>query len=58
MDVACAFHNLRVDPDDALKLGIRGADTVYMDLAIAGRTVLDHSRFCPTPLPIVWPSRE
>ena len=35
VDVARAFRNLRVDPADALKLGIRWKDAFYVDLAIA-----------------------
>ena len=34
VDVERAFRNLRVDSADALKLGIKWADTYYMDLAI------------------------
>ena len=35
VDVACAFCNLRVDPADALKLGIRWADAFFVDLSVA-----------------------
>ena len=35
VDVAHAFRNLRVDPANALKLGIKWADAFYADLAIA-----------------------
>ena len=34
VDVARAFCSLRVDPADALKLGIRWADAFYLDLVI------------------------
>ena len=34
VDVAHAFRNLRVDPADTLKLGIRWVDAFYVDLAI------------------------
>ena len=35
IDVARAFRNLRVDPADALKLGIRWHDDVYIDVVVA-----------------------
>ena len=35
VDVARAFRNLRVDPADALKLGMHWRDAFYIDLAIA-----------------------
>ena len=35
IDVACAFHNLRVDPVDSLKFGIKWNGGYYVDLAIA-----------------------
>ena len=35
VDVARAFRNLRVDPADALKLGIRWADAFFVDLSVA-----------------------
>ena len=35
VDVARAFRNLRVDPADALKLGIRWADAFFVDLLVA-----------------------
>ena len=35
VDVARAFRNLRVDPANALKFGIKWADAFYVDLAIA-----------------------
>ena len=35
IDVARAFRNLRVDPADAVKLGIRWGNDVYIDVAVA-----------------------
>ena len=35
VDVARAFRNLKVDPADALKLGITWADAFYVDLVVA-----------------------
>ena len=35
VDVARAFRNLRVDPVNALKFGIKWADAFYVDLAVA-----------------------
>ena len=35
VDLACAFRNLRVDPADALKPGIKWNKAFYVDLAIA-----------------------
>ena len=35
IDVARAFRNLRVDPADAMKLGITWQDDVYIDAAVA-----------------------
>ena len=35
IDVARAFCNLRVDPADAMKLGIKWQDDVYIDAAVA-----------------------
>ena len=31
MDISRAFHNLRVDPRDAMKLGIKWKDAYYVD---------------------------
>ena len=47
IDVARAFRNLHVDPADALKLGIRWSDDVYVDVAVAfgwvhGSTAFQH----------------
>ena len=33
IDVACAFHNLRVDPADSLKFGIQWQGKLYLDVA-------------------------
>ena len=35
VDEACAFRNLRVDPADSLKLGIKWRDNFYIDVGIA-----------------------
>ena len=35
IDVARAFRNLRMDPADAMKLGIKWQDDVYIDAAVA-----------------------
>ena len=35
IDVARAFHNLRVDPADAMKLGIKWQDDIYIEAAVA-----------------------
>ena len=35
IDVARAFRNLRVDPADALKLGIKWQDDVFIDVSVA-----------------------
>ena len=35
MDVARAFRNLRVDPADAIKLGIKWQDDIFIDVSVA-----------------------
>ena len=52
VDVARAFRNLRVDPADSLKLGIKWKDAFFVDAGLRsdGRTDPRRSRFYPTLL--------
>ena len=35
VDIACAFHNLCVDPADSLKFGVQWQGKLYLDIAVA-----------------------
>ena len=50
VDVARTFKNLRVDPADSLKFGIKWRDAFYVNIGIAfgGRTGLCLFKFCQT----------
>ena len=59
IDEARAFHNLRLDPADAVKLGITWGDDVYTDAAVAFGWVHGSAAFqrVATPSRLSWPKK-